>query len=71
MDYAPCGLQRRGWILTHCLRIALCKGTEVKWMEVDERDRVGLKCVYLSVGIQLEFITMTMISTQRIEIVGP
>jgi hypothetical protein len=24
MNYAPCGLQRRGWVLTYCMRVALC-----------------------------------------------
>jgi hypothetical protein len=52
MIYAPCGLQRRGWVLTYCMRMTLCKGKEVglgMGMGGDGRI-VGLKCDYLSVG---------------------
>lgn len=47
MNYAPCGLQRRGWVLRYCMRMTLCEGKEVELgMRVDGRI-VGLKCDYL------------------------
>ena len=53
MDYAPCGLQRRGWVLNYCTRMTLCEGKDGEGMEVD--GGIGrLKCdylSYLSVGI--------------------